>query len=678
MTKIREETNLAGVLKSQLTTTGLSFTAKFSDNKTGIQRTPQGTTLNFTINKNNSKAERIRCTVHSTDSAGITTLTITALTGRDIPMYGVGSGTTTGRQHEIGDPIGCVTEHENVAQILNWLDGNVGNGAASIAIGTGADVNTRIYIENGDVNRPYIGYNAASNTFVIANDGSSESTLPGGAGAYTAGDGLSLTAGDFDIDLTDTVIFVQASSGAADSGKVPRLNASGELALGFIPIQTLSDGISDVTVTASQINNVVGTFNFSGTSGEAINGSVTEQALCQLGENFKHDIPITVSGNTLLTVASGTNRNIGDVDALTNLAQSFTVPTVNGTVTLESVTMLMRRVLTPGDNMNLLAKGDTAGSPGTLLTGGTSSTQVGNSLDTNYQPIKLTFTNCTLTSGATIWLDFDRSGVNNAANYYQVLDAAGNTYAGGSAKTLTASSGLWAALANDIQMQIVLKVNYGGKIYRLNVSNLDRTNFVGFTSDNVAQDIALTVKQTKATLSGLSGGVPYYGDSSAGAVTKTPSTSNPLVAVGRANSATSLQIAPGVKIWRKTIGDFSGTSDTKIYQGTLDWFFKTGFMPDEITFRYVYYTNASTTYRRVVVKFVGEGRRMMLVDTGLLNASSQYVTATTVENGDAAGAFALSGVITILNREENGFVARFVPVATQDFWPLIEIEAIQY
>ena len=39
---------------------------------------------------------------------------------------------------------------------------------------------------------------------------------------------------DLDIDLTDTTTFVQTSSGAGDSGKVPRLGASGTLAAGFL------------------------------------------------------------------------------------------------------------------------------------------------------------------------------------------------------------------------------------------------------------------------------------------------------------------------------------------------------------------------------------------------------------------------------------------------------------
>ena len=93
----------------------------------------------------------------------------------------------------------------------------------------------------------------------------------------TAGDGLSKTVInpawneqlDLDIDLADTTIFVQTSSGSGDSGKVPRLGASGTLASGFIPSTVATnkfwgtwadgaiDGTSNVTITGSNSTYIV-------------------------------------------------------------------------------------------------------------------------------------------------------------------------------------------------------------------------------------------------------------------------------------------------------------------------------------------------------------------------------------------------------------------------------------
>lgn len=74
---------------------------------------------------------------------------------------------------------------------------------------------------------------------------------------------------DLDIDLTDTNIFVQTSSWASDSGKIPRLNSSWQIATGFLPaIDTIfgngADWVqTDANLTITGSNNTFITKNFS-------------------------------------------------------------------------------------------------------------------------------------------------------------------------------------------------------------------------------------------------------------------------------------------------------------------------------------------------------------------------------------------------------------------------------
>jgi len=116
ITQIPVETDLKGTLiNATLTSTGLTAYVQFIDSKTGAARTPQATTLLFTIDKDNDKSETILADSHST-SGGVTTITINSA-GRAIPKYGVGAGGATGNEHVIGAEVGCV----NIARPLNVI-----------------------------------------------------------------------------------------------------------------------------------------------------------------------------------------------------------------------------------------------------------------------------------------------------------------------------------------------------------------------------------------------------------------------------------------------------------------------------------------------------------------------------------------------------------------------------
>jgi len=106
--------------------------------------------------------------------------------------------------------------------MISALQGTIASGGTQWQIGDETDVDITVFAANGDANLPYWRYDSAGNQWIFSNDGVSSTPFGTGAGV-TGGDGITVTAGDIDIDLTDTVIFVSTSAGAGDTGKVARL-----------------------------------------------------------------------------------------------------------------------------------------------------------------------------------------------------------------------------------------------------------------------------------------------------------------------------------------------------------------------------------------------------------------------------------------------------------------------
>lgn len=119
------ETNLIGYLQSTLTASATSITAIFYDKITGLQRTPQATTLMFVIDKGtvfqpNTNYEIVLATSHSTVS-GVTTLT--GLT-RGLSFSGNTLVGGTGKAHVANAEIGTVDVHYLWNLAANKLLGN--------------------------------------------------------------------------------------------------------------------------------------------------------------------------------------------------------------------------------------------------------------------------------------------------------------------------------------------------------------------------------------------------------------------------------------------------------------------------------------------------------------------------------------------------------------------------
>jgi len=163
---VSQETNLGGVLTTSLSTSGSSFSARMYDTKTGLSRTPQSTTLDFIISHGTTKAERIRCSSHSTAS-GITTFTI-ASSGRALPMYGTGAGASSGNAHYIGATIGCVTNHEATEELNKVVDGTNGTGANNFRVGAETAADVSFYAQNDQTTKPRVYFDESAKTWKIS------------------------------------------------------------------------------------------------------------------------------------------------------------------------------------------------------------------------------------------------------------------------------------------------------------------------------------------------------------------------------------------------------------------------------------------------------------------------------------------------------------------------------
>lgn len=190
-------------------------------------------------------------------------------------------------------PVFCNVSAVNFAMMVAAMQGSIGSGGTGWKVGDGTDSNIRVTAYNSDSNKPYWEYNAATNQWVFSNDGVSSTPFGTGAGV-TGGDGITVTAGDIDIDLTDTTIFKQTSAGTSDSGKVPRLTSAGVLDSSFLPVGTGADGAINVTSGTTTTNPTYGVLNYT-----SIN--VSAGATWKFGANFQNKVVyIRVTGDVTI------------------------------------------------------------------------------------------------------------------------------------------------------------------------------------------------------------------------------------------------------------------------------------------------------------------------------------------------------------------------------------------
>lgn len=571
ITLIEEETGLAGVLESVLTESGTSFTATFYDTKTGEQRTPQATTLTFILNKDGSKREKIRASSHSTTD-GLTTVTI-ASSGRSLPLYGAGSGSSTGNRHSAGDSIGCVTNHEGVSQINQWIRGTVGSGANALRVGDETDSDVYFYAQTNAANKPYLA--RISGVWSFSNDGVSSTAIGNGASVYTGGDGISVTASDIDIDTSDTVIFAKDPGDAAED-KVPVLNASSVIDKDMVEI------LSDVggTVTATALDDLTDGSNADAYHTHGFQGIITATAYEALTANDAVALmPIEVKYYSQLTAA---DIALGDSNARRRYAVSFTPSAVQSFTTM---TIVGKKVSSSTLTLTVSIQTDNSGEPsGTAVSNGTANTIATSGWSTSNAERTVTWSTApTLTAGTTYWLVFEVDAT-DGTNYITlgVNSSYDENYLNFTRLTYDLDAATWGSSVTNATpfFSTTSTANaLGFALGRCNATYGGRTwAFIGFVTAGVSALATGTVYTQYVTLSSLTPGSDYYLNTSNGAITAsaqglTFGSANAYVfnyKIGKALNTTTLKIQPSIK--RVILRDNYTDSDSTVAQPLIFWF----------------------------------------------------------------------------------------------------------
>ena len=477
-------------------------------------------------------------------------------------------------EFDSGDEVFCAILPQVGELLRSAVQGIIGTGANNFKAGDGTDSTIKYFAYNADASKPWIGYDSATNQWLISNDGTS-SFVPGtGAGAITGGDGISVTAGDIDVDTTDTTVFKGTSAGAGDENKVPKLNASGKLDTSFITAGPLATYISDVTATAAQLNSLAsGAFSTTFYAGEAV---TADQAVAQL--------PIEVEHFAQLTDA---NLALGDSNARRKHAIKF-IPSV----TTSSLTTMQFRAAeavngaTALGDLTISICADSAGAPGSAIANGTANviTQTTQRTWNTTQASRTATwaTPPTLTAGTTYWLVFGVAAT-NGTNYLNISvnSSHDENYITFTRLTYDLDTTTWGTSTTNatpffwFNTQVKL---LGTAIVPADASWGARTwNFIGFAVANISAGASGSVYYNMVPdLAGLVPGADYYLSETAGEITTTApgAVYNGATAptsfaykIGRAINTTTLQIKTGTK--RVVIIESLSTTTTRQY---LLWF----------------------------------------------------------------------------------------------------------
>jgi len=131
-------------------------------------------------------------------------LTITAAV-RGINTSGLDFSTTASlaAEHEQDSPVFCNVSAIHFDLIQAAQKGTIGSGGENWQVGNAANNDITVYAFNGDANKPFWRYVAASNGWYFSNDGVSSTAFGTGAGV-TGGANITVTAGDIALDSTIT------------------------------------------------------------------------------------------------------------------------------------------------------------------------------------------------------------------------------------------------------------------------------------------------------------------------------------------------------------------------------------------------------------------------------------------------------------------------------------------
>lgn len=250
-------------------------------------------------------AEAVQGYGNTPDSTNIGT-TITGVT-RGIPLAGLDY--TTGSSdlriaHDQDSPVCCSVHPFHFEAVRGALNGTVASGGENWKIGNEANNDITVYASNGDANEPFWQYDASENKWIYSNDGVSSTPFGTGAGV-TGGDGITVTAGDIDVDLTDTTVFKAESAGAGDAGLAVVFDADGYVDSDSVQV------LKDITATSAEINQAL----------DGISANVTDTNLNTLTAGTSSDADSIHTHDTLTlrsTNGSTTSANTDVTKVITH------------------------------------------------------------------------------------------------------------------------------------------------------------------------------------------------------------------------------------------------------------------------------------------------------------------------------------------------------------------------
>lgn len=499
---------------------------------------PTASSLNMiTLNKSNSRYEivKINNSTWSYDSdTGITTCPI-ATNGRDLPNYGAAAGGSTGNSHYVGDEVGCVWNHWPTEILNRKIAGTEATGTNLFKVGDETDSDIYYYAKNADANAPFLMYDASENKWMFSNDGSATAAIGGSTASYTFGDGLTLTAGDVDIDTSDSTIFVKTSLGAADEDLVPILDAAGQLAVGFIDN---GDVLAAITSTAAELNKLDGA---SANVTAANLNTLTAGSSSNADTLHSHQTPTKsfVAGETIttdnavalipyayekFTQTSEADITLGDANATRKISTEITPAKDISNLT----TLYIRGNEAAASTMTLTVtiETDNGGEPsGTPVTNGTANTIDTSTWGASYANRTVTFGSAVSLDAGTkyhIVLSVDKT---DAANYLNIsyCDARDPGYPSFTGDVYDLDAGTWSA-GTAFYWWTASGQDLGCKLYKTDANIPWKTyKFCGFAKAGGAAEADIDVYyDIVPDLSSLLPTENYYLSETAGAITHSP------------------------------------------------------------------------------------------------------------------------------------------------------------
>lgn len=394
------------------------------------------------------------------------------------------SGVDLAADFEGDSPVYCNISAILFQMMIAAMTGQIGSGGTEWKIGDGTDSTIRVEAFTNAADKPYFEYDSVTDQWLYSNDGISSTPFGTGAGV-TGGDGITVTAGDIDIDLTDTTVFLTSSAGVGSAGKVPRLNGSGVLDSSFLAALSafITNGTANGTTADKNALVYNGNTRLENSDADALNTSLLFAGIASgassSGNVQSYYAPGPVVSVTAFTLAQRQNSRLwdGQINSSSNTttdtisattdwrAQTFT-PAV-GEDNVSQVTLNFTKTSSPNGSSTVAIYATSAGLPtGPALA---TATTILNSAITSGDNTFLFTTPAAVTPStvyAIVWSSGISAGGSLAWNYQNT-----DVYAGGQRCTSANSGSSWTAAAtNDFRFKIEYRGISGESVYLSNTA----------------------------------------------------------------------------------------------------------------------------------------------------------------------------------------------------------------